>query len=281
MYEIIITKAISFAEIRNIMELKKEFTPYNWSELQEMLFYDSYNQRIDRIRSPYIYRGLSDFDYRLETSLMRLGQNYRRLEFHLLRNFKKYAHRPEVLSNTEWDWLALAQHHGLPTRLLDWTYSPFVALHFATTEIDQFHKDGIIWALKYENISSYLPKNLIKELQRVGSNSFTSEMLSRVYNNLSELSLDKTDYVVAFESPSLDTRIVNQFAIFTFMSHAEKLLDQWLADKPDLFFRIRIPAKMKWEIRDKLDQLNINERVLFPGYDGLCKWLKRHYAPKK
>ncbi|MFW5706081.1 MAG: FRG domain-containing protein, partial [Bacteroidota bacterium] len=94
------------------------------------------------------------------------------------------------------------------------------------------------------------------------------------------LSMEKSDFIVAFESPSLDSRIVNQYAIFTFMAHARSLLDKWLLDKPSLYFRIRIPAGMKWEVRDKLDQLNINERVLFPGFDGLSKWLKRHYAPK-
>jgi hypothetical protein len=49
---------------------------------------------------------------------------------------------------------------------------------------------------------------------------------------------------------------------------------------PELYFRIRIPAAMKWEIRDRLDQANINERVLFPGLQGISKWLKRHYSPK-
>ncbi len=262
------------------MKLKDEFIPKDWTQLQGLLFNDSFNEKIDRIRSPYIYRGLSNNQYPLKTSLMRLGGRYERLEFHLLRNFKKYSHRPDVISNTEWDWLALAQHHGLPTRLLDWTYSPYVAMHFATTELEKFEHDGVIWALNYEALKEYLPAKLRQELSKVGSNSFTSEMLWNVYSGLAGLSEEKNEFVVAFESPSLDTRIVNQFAIFTFMSHTTSLLDEWLLDKPDLYFRIRIPSEMKWEIRDKLDQVNINERVLFPGFDGLCKWLKRHYSPK-
>lgn len=260
--------------------MKTELKPDSWTGLQEVLFHDAFNRKIDRIRSPYIYRGLSNFNYALETSLSRLGGDYKTLEFHLLRNFKKYSHQPDAINNTDWDWLALAQHHGLPTRLLDWTYSPYVALHFATAELEKFDRDGIIWALKYEALNEYLPEKLNRELSSVGSNSFTSSMLRNVYKNLSELSEEESEFAVAFESPSLDNRIVNQFAIFTFMAHAGSLLDEWLEDKPELYFRIRIPAGMKWEIRDKLDQVNINERVLFPGFDGLSKWLKRHYSPK-
>jgi len=48
----------------------------------------------------------------------------------------------------------------------------------------------------------------------------------------------------------------------------------------DFWRKIVIPAELKWEIRDKLDQANITERVLFPGLDGLTKWLSRHYSPK-
>ncbi len=262
------------------MDLKEALTPSSWLELQELLFQDAFNERLGRVRSPFIYRGLSQFDYQLKTSLTRLGGPYERLEFHLLRNFKKYAHRPDIVNNTDWDWLALAQHHGLPTRLLDWTYSPLVALHFATADITQFNRDGIIWALNYEELKNYLPDNLREQLRRVGSNSFTTEMLNEAYSNITELTSQVDEFVVPFEPPSLDARIVNQYAIFTFMSHPGLMLDDWLMDKQDLYFRIKIPAELKWEIRDKLDQVNINERVLFPGYEGLSKWLKRHYSPK-
>ena len=57
-------------------------------------------------------------------------------------------------------------------------------------------------------------------------------------------------------------------------------LDDWLAGQPQLYRRVIIPARLKWEIRDKLDQSNITERVLFPGLEGLTAWLKRQYSPR-
>ena len=64
------------------------------------------------------------------------------------------------------------------------------------------------------------------------------------------------------------------------MTDATSVLDNWLIKHPEVYRRIIIPADLKWEVRDKLDQANITERVLFPGLDGLASWLRRHYQPK-
>jgi len=71
-----------------------------------------------------------------------------------------------------------------------------------------------------------------------------------------------------------------QFALFSLVSNPRLGLESWLADRPDTVRRIVIPSELKWEVRDKLDQANITERVLYPGLDGLSRWLRRYYTPR-
>ncbi len=253
----------------------------SWNELQDQLFEESWNPDLGRFRSRYAFRGLSDAQYRLETTLIRLRGVFAVLERHLLRNFSKYALRNVVERDSVWHWLSVAQHYGLPTRLLDWTYSPFVAMHFSTANIEKFNIDGVIWAVNYLKAHQLLPDKLRHQLDAEGANVFTVGMLSESVCSLQELDdLSTEDFAVFFEPPSIDDRIVNQFAFFSVMSDSSALLDDWLKKHPDLWRKIIIPAELKWEIRDKLDQANITERVLFPGLGGLSQYLKRQYSPK-
>jgi hypothetical protein len=260
------------------MELENDIVVQTWEELQKALFHNSWDERINRFRSPYIYRGLGSKKYDLKTSLIRLGGDYEKLEHHLLRNFKKYAHEDASPGSSIWNWLAVAQHHGLPTRLLDWTYSPYVALHFATADFDNYDKDAAIWCVNYVKSNKFIPELLKETIYTEGSNVFTAEMLEPVCSSLKELgTFQEADFVLFLEPPSLDARIVHQFALFSMMSSPHAVLNDWLAEHADLYFRIIIPARLKWEVRDKLDQANITERVLFPGLAGLSQWLRRHY----
>ncbi|MBJ6727792.1 FRG domain-containing protein [Geomesophilobacter sediminis] len=253
----------------------------SWEELQEELFAFSWNEDLRRFRSRFAFRGLSDADYRLETTLIRLGGPYAELERHLLRNFKKYAHTKVVERDSLWHWLSVAQHYGLPTRVLDWTYSPFIAMHFATANIEKYDKDAVIWAVNYVKAHELLPDRLRNRLMLEGANVLTVELLSESINSLAELDALAADKVaIFFEPPSIDDRIVNQYAFCSVMSDPTMVLDDWLANHTGIARKIIIPAALKWEIRDKLDQGNVNERVLFPGLDGLSRWLKRHYSPR-
>ena len=111
---------------------------------------------------------------------------------------------------------------------------------------------------------------------------FTAELLSEAATSLHAFDhLARDPFVVFLEPPSLDERIVNQFALFSLMSTPRGEVAGWLARRPGLCRRLVIPARVKWEIRDKLDQANVNERVLFPGLDGLASWLTRYYAERR
>jgi hypothetical protein len=252
-----------------------------WGELQELLFAGMWSPSLGRWRSDAVYRGEGRATNELTTSLQRLGGPYEELERHLLRNFRKYAHRDAVARESTWHWLALAKHHGLPTRLLDWSHSPLVALHFATENAALAGEDGVVWAVDYVAAAAQLPPVLRAVLDAEGSNTFTAELLDRVAGTLVELDglADGDDFVVFYEPPSLDERITNQFAAFSFMSSAAARLDSWLGEHPTLVRRIELPAGLKREVRDKLDQANVTERVLFPGLEGIARWLSRHYAP--
>ena len=242
----------------------------------------SWKGRMGRFRSDFAFRGVSDKGYELKNRFLRNCGQEIKLEYNLLRNFRKYAKMSNESFSSDWRVMTIGQHYGLPTRLMDWTYSPFVAAHFATSRFEKYDKDGAIWMVDFVKAKSLLPDNLKSELQKAGSNTFTVEMLENVIPSLADFeSLSNKQQTLFFEPPSIDERIGNQYALFSIMSEATIVMDQWLLENPELYQRIIIPKELKWEVRDKLDQANINERLLFPGLDGLASWLRRQYFPRK
>jgi hypothetical protein len=250
----------------------------SWDELLRELYANSWRKGIQRHRLTCAFHGLSQSSQSLVTGLMRLGGEYWRVERAMLRAFRKYARHQIEPFESSWDWLAIAQHHGLPTRLLDWTYSPFVALHFATAA--NRNDESVIWTLDYQKSNELLPKPLRRVLEEEDADVFTAEMLDAVVENLDELTrMSAKPFVLFLEPPSLDSRIANQFALFSLLSDPRTRLDAWLEEHPHLARRIVLGPEVKAAARDMLDQANVTERVLFPGLDGLSQYLARYYLP--
>lgn len=259
----------------------------HWSELLEALHEGSWNARINRHRASHLFRGQTLASHDLRPGIARNDGRRLELEKHLLRNFGKYARSyldvSEDLPKNFWQWIALAQHHGLPTRLLDWTYSPLIAAHFACNDLAEMDCDGAIWKVNYHLAHDLLPDEMTDSLKAQGAHVFTDELLAGVIGSLDELAhptQERSGQVVFFEPPSISARIVNQFACFSVQLGNSASMAGWLADNPGLWTKIIVPSQLKWEVRDRLDQSNITERVLFPGLDGLCNWLDRQYYPR-
>jgi len=116
-----------------------EDTAKDWNHLQELCFRNSLLREHTRFRSFEVFRGLSTIDYPLKTSLQRLQGVDENVEKKLLDIFSRLAaQKLGEAKRSFYMTLCIAQHHGLPTRVLDWTLSPFVALHFATANIKKY-----------------------------------------------------------------------------------------------------------------------------------------------
>src|SRR5205807_3774557 len=121
------------------------------------------------------------------------------------------------------------------------------------------HEDAAVWCVDYVRAHCLLPQRLQDILHDVGSNVFTVEMLENAARTLDEFDkLDSQVFMFFFEPPSLDDRIVNQYALFSSMSRATASINPWLETHGELCRKIIVPHEMKWEVRDKLDQANVS-----------------------
>ncbi len=169
-----------------------------------------------------------------------------------------YLHQ---LPHDTFEWLALAQHHGLPTRLLDWTGNPLFALWFAVRNgpAAEAKKNGSLWVLDVQD-EHYIPG---------------TEKGKDVYQ------LHRTR---VFRPPHITERIVAQDGWFTVHWYIEKQDKFVPLEKQKRFNRhlafATIPRRSFEALQTELRRLGISDRVLFPDLVTLCKELTAEHFPR-
>jgi hypothetical protein len=175
------------------------------------------------------------------------------------------------MSNTpqkEWEWLTIMQHHGTPTRLLDWTESPLVALYFAVSEM--YKNDAAVWVL----IPRILNKEAnIKYSYKKHIPNFEDERL-RSYMPTTVASEKITSMnPVAVIGPRNTPRMQAQLGVFTIM-HREAIAIENIGQKKHIG-RYIVPKKYKKEILNQLSQIKVGKFSLFPELQSIGEILRK------
>ena len=264
----------------------KEVRIQSLPDLLPLITEQEYRPNLDRNRSSFLYRGMPNTDFKMVTSLRRNCKHLQKtLELAILNNFSKYAVRedPSVSKNI-WQCMVTGQHNGLPTRLLDWSQSPLVGLHFAVTESDleeMADHDCMVWRIDMQELYSLLPDRYQAAVNRTQSTIFNIKMLAGITESLEQYDRDMKDQaMVIFEPPSTNDRIINQYSFFSVVPTDMTDIEDFLNRRTEHTVKYIIDRHLRWRVRDMLDQLNMSERIIYPGLDGLSKWIARHYFVK-
>lgn len=214
----------------------------HWLALQDFL------ER--HMHSGWVFRGSPDRNFELKPSAGRIPNYDRLLEEHLFRAFKREARlhlsMPEA---SDWEWLALGQHFGLPTRLLDWTTNPLVACYFAVSSQPP-GRDAVIQACR-------LGDNLVID-PAAGVGPFE---------------LDR----VGFLLPTITApRIASQRGLFSFHPRPD---EAW--SPPGLAeHSFIIPGELRGRFRRKLFSLGVDEAHIYADLQGVCLSLGWQYRER-
>ena len=252
----------------------------SWT-VKEIKSWRDFLDMVEDIRAPeysHIFRGQPDSDWLLKPSILRpFKEPYKNssmleLEEVINRDFIGEAYsliNPILYKETKniLDWWPIMQHHGVPTRLLDWSKSPYVAAYFAVNQ--QLASDGTIWVL------------CVKTLNSIMENTDNDSIMENTDNDLSDpetiKSFTQPDALERLYeyTPMLKTdRSIAQQSIFTVCKnisseHSSIIEDKFISNNNNSYFRIRIGKELKAEFRLRLPEMNIRSSTLFPGIDGI------------
>jgi len=180
---------------------------------------------------------------------------------------------------TEWEWYFLMQHHGVPTRLLDWTEGALIGLFFAVRN-NPGHYDATVWVLDpYE-----LNKQVIGIAETIAPNAsgVSPRDRIRVKRWLSPRFKDTGDLPkepVAVYPTHVVRRISTQRSCFTVHGSDEKALDNREKKKNSCLAKIVIPSFSVSRIRAELESCGIDENTIFPDLDGLGRSICTNWLP--
>lgn len=222
---------------------------------------------------PSVYRGIFKDAYDKECISPRRPLGNLLAEYYLYNNFIRVA--PSFTKNLPvpgdyLKWLSLMQHHGIPTRLLDWSTNILVAAYFAVYK--DYDVDGEIFAMDYGELNKEselreLPLNEDFKLQEIAAEPFFHDKVSI------------KAYPVAFMPVLFHERILRQSGAFTIHPNKseEYSIEKALSKKRNRLIRFIIPAKAKSDIQKSLANIGVEHATLFPDLDGLAITLIRRY----
>ena len=166
-------------------------------------------------------------------------------------------------SNTDYPgWLFLMQHYGLPTRLLDWTESPLIALFFSIEEKKHEDEDGALWAL--------CPTRL-NNIQGVAATIFASDhhQVKPLFDEAFVKKEKITEQVLSVLTNQIDIRQLMQQSVFT-IHGIDTPIDQ-LTSADNFVAKIKILKSAKKSFRQMIKLLGINRASIFPDLENLAK----------
>ena len=227
--------------------------------------------------SLWSFRGQADASWALEPTLLRrLGVNgvckaefAHALERTMLREFVTkfpvYSDMPSVefARFNVLRWMTLMQHYGCPTRLLDWSDSPYVAAFFACDGAPS--EDGVIYCICDH---AYVP--LVEKKHGAFKNRSEEDLLWS----------DDTPCVYHMITHFQNPRCLSQRGTFSFCTDIFQSHDALMASEfsevekgPQLHTKLIIPSRLKADFLARLAAIGISSETLFPGIEGLCRAL--------